>query len=271
MNLGNTAVRIIVSVIAIPLILLVSYLGGISFLIFVTGIALLAFHEFSGIAEHKNASVNLIIGFIGITSILISVFLKWQDVKPIMLAIVIILSLFELFRNKASAILNISTTLFGIFYIGVFAATIIDIRELYQDEYVRGGYLIIAIFASIWICDSAAFFVGSAIGKHKLFPRVSPKKSWEGAIAGFIFSILAFIAAKYIVLDFISLPDAFALGFIVGTVGQAGDLVESLLKRDAGVKDSSVLIPGHGGIFDRFDSLLLTAPAVYLYFYILYL
>lgn len=271
MALGNTAVRIIVSVIAIPLILIVCYLGGISFFLFIAAIAMLAFHEYSKFSLKKNASVNLMIGFLSILAILISSFLHWYDLKPVILITMILLSLYELFRNKGSAILNISTSLLGIFYIGLFAGTIIDLRELFQDDYVRGGYLIISILASIWICDSAAFFVGSAIGKHKLFPRVSPKKSWEGAIAGFLFAILTFIAAKYIVLDFISLLDAVIIGIIVGTIGQAGDLVESLLKRDAGVKDSSVLIPGHGGIFDRFDSLLLTAPSVYLYLYILYL
>lgn len=271
MTLGNTAVRIIVSVIAIPLIIIVCYLGGIPFFLFVTAIALLAFHEFAEFSLNKNASVNLIIGFPSIISILVADYLNWYYLKPIILVIVVALSLFELFRNKGSAILNIGTTLLGIFYIGLFAGTIIDIREFFRDEYIKGGYLIISILAAIWICDSAAFFIGSAIGKHKLFPRVSPKKSWEGAAAGFIFAILAFIAAKYIILDFISLMDAVALGIIVGIIGQAGDLVESLLKRDAGVKDSSVLIPGHGGIFDRFDSLFLTAPVVYLYFYILYL
>ncbi|MFZ1281640.1 MAG: phosphatidate cytidylyltransferase, partial [Ignavibacteriaceae bacterium] len=128
-----------------------------------------------------------------------------------------------------------------------------------------GGYLIISIFASIWICDSAAFFGGTALGKHKLFHRVSPKKSWEGAIFGFVFAILAMILAKNLVLDFLSLKDAIAIGLITGTIGQIGDLAESLLKRDAGVKDSSNLIPGHGGIFDRFDSLLFSAPVIYLY------
>jgi phosphatidate cytidylyltransferase len=117
----------------------------------------------------------------------------------------------------------------------------------------------------IWICDTAAFHFGVALGKHKLFPRVSPNKSWEGSIFGFIFAIATAVAAKYIVLDYLSLPQSVVIGCIVGIFGQLGDLIESLLKRDAGVKDSSHIIPGHGGAFDRFDSLLLTAPLVYLY------
>jgi phosphatidate cytidylyltransferase len=122
-----------------------------------------------------------------------------------------------------------------------------------------------SVFAIIWICDSAAFHVGSALGKHKLFPRVSPQKSWEGAGAGLIFAILSALAAKYLVLPFLPVAGAIVIGTIVGTIGQLGDLTESLMKRDAGVKDSSTLIPGHGGAFDRFDSVLLVAPCVYLY------
>ncbi len=98
-----------------------------------------------------------------------------------------------------------------------------------------------------------------------MFPRVSPKKSWEGAVAGFLFSVLFMIAARALIIDFLPLSDAIMIGLISGIFGQAGDLIESLLKRDAGVKDSSSIIPGHGGIFDRFDSLLFTAPLVYLY------
>ena len=126
----------------------------------------------------------------------------------------------------------------------------------------RKRLLIISIFAAIWICDSAAYYIGTAFGKHKLFVRVSPKKSWEGAIAGFVFAILAMIASKIIVLDFLSWNSTIGIGIIIGVLGQIGDLIESLFKRDSGVKDSSNLIPGHGGIFDRFDSLIFTAPLI---------
>jgi phosphatidate cytidylyltransferase len=176
--------------------------------------------------------------------------------------------LIELFRNNGSAIYNIGSTLFGIFYIGLFSASLVAIREFYPDIgtlYKHGGFLIISIFATIWVCDSAAYFGGLSLGKHKLFPRVSPKKSWEGAIFGFVFAMLTMAAAHYIVLGFLSLDEALTIGFIIGTVGQVGDLVESLIKRDAEVKDSSSLIPGHGGIFDRFDSLLFSAPIILLF------
>ena len=128
-----------------------------------------------------------------------------------------------------------------------------------------GGFTVLSVFASIWLCDSAAYFVGRAIGKHKLFERVSPNKTWEGAIAGLVFAIGGFVLAHHLLLPYLSLRDALVCGGIVGVFGQLGDLGESLLKRDAGVKDSSNLIPGHGGVLDRFDSLLFVSPLIYCY------
>lgn len=265
MTLNNTATRILVSVLSIPLILLASYYGGFFFLIFVSVIGAVAFYEFSGMVQHKNAYTGTLIGVFSVLAFIADAYFNFFDFKTVATSIIVILFFYELFRNKESAIFNIGSTLIGIFYIGLFASTIIEIREYFKYDYENGGYLIISILAAIWICDSAAFFVGKSIGKHKMFPRVSPKKSWEGAIAGFVFSILAMITAKYLVLSFFSLFDAVIIGTCVGVLGQIGDLIESLLKRDAGVKDSSNIIPGHGGVFDRFDSLLYTAPVVYLY------
>ena len=270
MALGNTSIRIIVSAIAIPLILAACIIGGIPFLIFVVGIALISFGEFSELVKNKNANTNFILGAVTVLTIILNVYFNFIDFFALVILASVLILLYELFRNSGSAILNIGSTFLGIFYLGLFSSTILLLREFYADQemlYSEGGYLIISIMVAIWICDSAAFFLGSAFGKHKLFPRVSPNKSWEGAIAGFIFAILAMIAAKALVLDSLTLFDSVVIGIIVGTIGQIGDLVESLIKRDAGVKDSSSLIPGHGGIFDRFDSLFLTAPTVYLYLY----
>lgn len=268
MSGNKTGTRIIVSVAAIPFIGLAAYFGGLFFLIFVLGIALISFFEFSTLVRNKGTNPNLFFGLASVVLILLNVYFEWLDFYILILLISFILLIVELYRDNNSAILNLGSTFLGIFYIGVFSASLLSIRELFNFSnqlYEQGGLLIIALFVTIWICDSAAFFLGTAFGKHKLFPRVSPKKSWEGAIAGFIFSILTMIAAHFILLDFLSLVDSFIIGTIVGTVGQIGDLIESLIKRDANVKDSSALIPGHGGVFDRFDSLLFSAPAVYVY------
>lgn len=270
MKLSNTAIRIIVSVIAIPLILGVSYIGGVYFTIFVIAISLLAFYEFTSFGKSKSAVVNLPFGLMGLILILINQFRPFVDFKFLLILWFLILLIIELFRNKESALLNLSITTFGFLYFALMGSSLISIREFYPnvDElYARGAFLIFSLLGTIWICDSAAFFFGTALGKHKLFPRISPKKSWEGAIFGFLFAILSMILFKKIFVNFLPINTAVALGIIIGVFGQVGDLVESLLKRDAGVKDSSNLIPGHGGIFDRFDSLLFSAPFIYYYLY----
>ncbi len=267
MKLGNTAKRILVSVVSIPIILAACYTGKIFFFILVLGIALPSFYEFHFLANAKNAKVNLIIGEIIIFLLLLNNIIHYINYFDFFIGVVFIISLIELFRNDGSAILNIGATFLGIFYIGLFSASILGIREFYtanQALYYRGGYLIISILGSIWICDSAAFFGGTALGKHKIFPRISPKKSWEGSIFGFIFAILSMILAHLFLLTFLPLSEIIIIGIIIGVIGQFGDFVESLFKRDAGFKDSSGLIPGHGGVFDRFDSLLFSAPVILL-------
>ena len=123
----------------------------------------------------------------------------------------------------------------------------------------------VSVFASVWVCDSAAYFVGRALGKHPLFKRVSPNKTWEGAIGGFVGAVAVFTVARFIALPYLSVVQAIVCGALIGLFGQVGDLVESLLKRSAGVKDSSALIPGHGGVLDRFDSLMFVAPLLFFY------
>jgi len=265
MSISNTTTRIIVSVIAIPAIVLACYFGEYYFFAFVLGIGIISYYEFWLFVKNKDINANLIVGIISVGMIITNSYNSFIDYYPLLITILLLLTFIELFRNKNSAIINLGTTLLGILYFGFFASALLSIRELYQVDYTQGGLLIISIFASIWICDSAAFFGGTALGKHKLFPRVSPNKSWEGAIFGLLFAVIAMVISKIIVLDFLSWFDVITIGLIVGIIGQIGDLIESLFKRDAGVKDSSALIPGHGGIFDRFDSLLYTAPAVLLY------
>ncbi|HTY10901.1 MAG TPA: phosphatidate cytidylyltransferase [Bacteroidota bacterium] len=196
----------------------------------------------------------------------------------------------ELFRNKGSVLTNAGATILGVVYIGAFLSTLIGIRELFGSEFplrlVReslngingladdsargiaydwGGVMVIAILASIWICDTAAYFGGLATGKHKLFVRVSPNKTWEGSAWGFFGAVGTMIVAQRFYLPYLHLHQALIIGGVVGVFGQIGDLVESLFKRDAGVKDSSNMIPGHGGVFDRFDSLIFVSPILYLY------
>jgi phosphatidate cytidylyltransferase len=194
----------------------------------------------------------------------------------------------ELFRNRGSAVMNMAVTALGGAYVSLFFGSLIGIRELFIPEdfpvfahfavpgvavsddvaatvYQWGGLTVLVFFASIWLCDSAAYFAGRAFGRHKLFERVSPNKTWEGAVAGLLFAVAAFVLGKVLLLPYLTIAQAATCGGIVGVFGQLGDLSESLLKRDAGVKDSSRLIPGHGGILDRFDSILYASPLLYFY------
>jgi len=215
----------------------------------------------------------------------LSMFSQLQFLLVVLLVFLLAVLLTELFRQKGSAMLNAATTVVGVCIISLFFGTLIYVRELFPfgfpvhkffpTSYAGdaelamisrwGGYTIVSIFASIWMCDTAAYFGGSTFGRHKLFERVSPKKSWEGSVFGFMAALLTMVIARAMVLDYLRLQDALVIGGIVGIFGQLGDLVESRFKRDAGVKDSSAIIPGHGGVYDRFDSLVFVAPIVYLY------
>jgi phosphatidate cytidylyltransferase len=215
----------------------------------------------------------------------LSMFSQLQFLLVVVLVFLLTVLLMELFRQKGSAILNATATVAGVLFISLFFGTLIYVRELFPFGFPVhkffpasyagdaelamisrwGGYTVISIFASIWMCDTLAYFGGSAFGRHKLFERVSPKKSWEGAIFGFVAALLTMVIARATVLDYLRLQDALVMGSIVGIFGQLGDLVESRFKRDAGMKDSSSIIPGHGGVYDRFDSLVFVAPIVYLY------
>lgn len=137
---------------------------------------------------------------------------------------------------------------------------------------VAGWHIVLSMFILIWVNDTGAFCVGSLIGKHKLFERISPKKSWEGFIGGLAFCLIASAAFFYIWpdnLNGITLPEMLVYGAIVCVFSTWGDLVESMIKRALGVKDSGNILPGHGGILDRIDSLLLVAPASFVYFMLL--
>jgi phosphatidate cytidylyltransferase len=140
------------------------------------------------------------------------------------------------------------------------------IIRLDQDS-VIGGRLLILIFMIVWAADTAAYFGGKAIGKHKLSETISPKKTWEGFYFGFLGALFAAVVAKLVFLD-LSWPKIIVISLLACLFGQIGDLFESAIKRHCGVKDSSSILPGHGGILDRFDSFLFAVPVAYLILYI---
>ena len=164
------------------------------------------------------------------------------------------------------AVFHISTTIFGVLYVGWLSTHFILLRELPRVvglDYSMGANFVFLAIALTWGSDTGAYAVGSLIGKTPLFPRVSPKKSREGAIGGFCFSLLAAWICQRTFASYMTLPMAMWLGALASIAGMTGDLVESLMKRDSQVKDSATFIPGHGGCLDRFDSLFFSVPLIY--------
>ena len=155
----------------------------------------------------------------------------------------------------------------GIIYAGwAFGRYLVLIRDMKIDNMEIGVELIFLFIAIIWSGDTGAYATGRLLGRHKLIPAISPGKTIEGAMGGLFFGILGGIAIKYVFLPkVIALHHIIILGILLGIIGQIGDLGESLLKRNANMKDSGNLIPGHGGVLDRCDSMILTAPVFYYY------
>jgi len=265
----NLSKRAAVAVVAAPLILWAAWRGGVAFFVFVEMIILLGLLEFYQLAKAKGMHPNQLLGVIAGLMLGAQIYFRGnQEIWLIEMFLVVLLVLVELFRNKGSALHNAGATLLGFAYVAGLWSFMLLIRELPATlnlAYGSAGTWIVMLLATIWVCDTAAYFCGLAFGRHKLFARVSPKKTWEGAVGGLIFAILMAVASHYWFVRNLRLIDAIVIGFIIGTIGQMSDLAESLFKRDAGVKDSSSLIPGHGGVLDRFDSEMLVAPLIYLY------
>jgi phosphatidate cytidylyltransferase len=182
---------------------------------------------------------------------------KWELLFIVLVLLSLILMQFKR-RKNSGVVLDISTTLFGILYVSWFLSFLIRIRYLPDGIGLLSTALLITKLG-----DIGAFLVGYRFGKTPLMPRVSPNKSVEGAFGGLIFSILGALVSKPF-LNF-TYPHLIFLGTFFGVLGQLGDLSESLMKRDCGLKDSGNILPGMGGILDQLDSLLFTAPVFYFY------
>lgn len=158
----------------------------------------------------------------------------------------------------------------GSLWLGLLLSFYASLYFRHQPDPMRQGlWLVIAVFATIWIGDTAAMFAGMRFGRHRFFPRISPKKTLEGAVAQLLASAAVFtIAGPFLHIGF---PHNLLLGLLIGVAAEVGDLVESQVKRTAGVKDTSQLIPGHGGVLDRIDSLLPVGALVYYYLAFLHL
>jgi len=251
--------------------LIIFVLPNWAFAVVATVLIILALYEFFTLVEKKGIALYKYFGtFIG-ALIPLSIYFKFEPTKgwELFFIVAACLSLFllQFTRHESSqAIVAISATLFGILYVSWFFSFIIKLKLLSDASLgLYGASLVLFLLLVTKLGDVGAYFVGTYFGKHSLVPRISPKKSVEGALGGLIFSILAAYFAKALLPLKVTAYHPLILGFLLGVLGQVGDLSESLVKRDCQVKDSGTIIPGMGGVLDIIDSLLFTAPIFYFY------
>jgi phosphatidate cytidylyltransferase len=270
--LNNLAQRTITAAIGIVILLSAIIFGEQTFLLILLLISSLAILEFYKLAESEECkpqkTLGLIINFIiFLHPVFQQLIADMYQIDFNLIALIVILPFIifirELFLRKGKPINNIGTTLLAIIYISVplFMFYMISFKGVYAEYNWRCilGYLFI-----LWANDTGAYFGGKAFGKHKLFERISPKKTWEGFIGGIIFALVAahFVSEYFIVFTKIQW---LIITLIVVITGTLGDLVESMFKRSVQIKDSGSMLPGHGGFLDRFDGLLISAPFVFFY------
>ncbi len=253
-----------------PVMLICAWFGGYVLQALLSLVIIVGMHElYVVIRDHRN--VLMPFALLSIAGLIVSWVIFFFGLNYVIFLYILFLFLFvaiDVFSNKIThSIERISYSMFSLLYLPLMLSFLFLIRTL-----EHGRYLLIILYGSIWLTDSAAYFFGAAYGKHKNIFSSSKNKSLEGFIAGFITSFvsvyllnqLVFLVFGYFAIY--SIIDILIFGFIVGFLGQLGDLIESILKRDLEVKDTSNLIPGHGGILDRFDSLLISAPFLFFYF-----
>ena len=267
--------RILTAVVGIPLaIVLVFSPRGLPFAIAMAIISMLGAHEFYAGVRKIGARPIEWTGIIAVALFIVSA-RTYQastigSIFPAVLTLLIGLSFFvEMVRKERAPLPNVGYTIFGAIYVGWLISHLVVLRSVGGFVTVRGdireagAWLVMLTFICTWACDTGAYFIGRFWGKKKLAPQLSPNKTVEGAIGGLIGSVVACVIVGY----FISLPiqHSLALGTMFGVLSQLGDLSESAIKRELGIKDFGNVVPGHGGILDRFDSLLFTGPAAYYY------
>ena len=258
------------------IIFVIALLGSIyqsetaSSILFFT-IILLCQREFYGFFKNSDIKPQRNVGTIGGLSFFMASVISFQtslsfNTLFFIIPLIFVVFVLELFRNRPQPIANIGFTILGIIYVAV------PFTLLHQISYFNNGdfgteynyEILIGYFFVLWANDTGAYLVGRKFGKTKLFERISPKKTWEGSLGGLFFGLLLGYVNSLIItgLDTITWM---ALALVIVLFGSLGDLVESLFKRSLGIKDSGKILPGHGGVLDRFDGIFISAPMVYTY------
>ena len=265
--------RIITGVIGIALAAFVIQTGGLLFALFALLLSLLAWVEYVKAFGQKGEHLSFLVGALGLIGLWGCAWLgKAEAMTAVITAAVLAIFLETVLRHGKVSFPAAALSAAGILYLGLPFAHLVFLRGLGANlppletglgAFEPGCALVWLMFIGTWSSDSFAYFVGSAIGKHKLCPSISPNKTIEGAL-GAVVGTTAMTVGLGAFFGF-SLPLMAGLGVLIAIFGTLGDLVESVAKRHTGIKDSGHIIPGHGGIWDRFDSVLFTAPLVYFF------
>jgi len=267
----NNSSRTLVNLLGIPSLLAIIYLGDSFsnipiFSVFIGGVLFLGAKEIPPLSKSKKGQPVISVLFLFLALLQISRIpgIHWEiSIYILLIGIALAAMIVEIFRKKETPLLNISILVFSFVWLGLMLGSLSELRNLPDI----GFKITLALFLSVWICDTGAFLFGKKFGKKKILPDISPNKTWVGTIAGFISSMIFLLILNQsgYFPDMFLLIDVVVLGLITGIFGQFGDWAESLLKREANVKDTSNILAGHGGVLDRFDSLTFAAPLTLIY------
>lgn len=258
--------RILSAIFGIPIVLGAVYLGGHWYALFLAIVANVSAYEYNHLLKKRGYRIPAIVTFVGVTLFIAAIYFEQQAfLYPLLMFIFLMLFISTLFKMDRLSVVESAVSIWGIIYIGGMFGFILLLRM--QPE---GAIYTYILLAGVWTHDTLAYFVGVKYGLRKFAPLISPNKSLEGSMAGLFGTAAIFFSVAILLPDLVPVNPGAAIILALGlsVFAQLGDLLESALKRQLQVKDSGGLIPGHGGVLDRFDSLMLAAPFVY-YFFIL--
>lgn len=262
----DVIVRGVTGVLLVTFTILSTFFGGIWFVCFFGAVVALSLNELYNFVKgdlqpQKYFAMLVSVAFF-VVSYLVNAKHISQNYLVLFIPFISVIIISELYRKKEEAFRNVAITFLGLVYITI------PLSLLTSLVYLNGSYeyaIVLSLFIMMWLNDSMAYLFGVTLGKRRLFPRISPKKSWEGFIGG----ALSTIALSYFVMPMfldVDKTDLLMTSVLVVSFGTFGDLAESLFKRSVGVKDSGKILPGHGGVLDRYDSLIFVVPIVWVYF-----
>ena len=242
------------------LILACLFLGRFATMLLVSAMAWLCCSEFYRLERLAGRMPNEVIGLSAALLYPLAALVRSDALTAITLLLMLVCGAWYVLTPRAS-VSDAAITIFGALYAGLMFSAVVTIRV--SDPGFEGALLTLGTMGSVWVNDAAAYLVGSRLGRHKLAPRISPNKSWEGLLGGLLVSCGIWLIVAALGVQGVDVPIALVAGVLCGIAGVIGDLFESRLKRSVGVKDAGNLIPGHGGLLDRSDSMLFACMTAY--------